>query len=465
MLPSSLQLDAIRAPLFGCGLVALLLLSGRIPLSYNLYNLLVRWRATVLTLAAFAMVTGLLVVMLAFVNGMYVLTLGSGRPGNLIVMSEGSTDESFSNLGYSDVGDIENQSGILREGDRPLLSRETYLILTQPLPPRAAEEPSFRNLYGLAPPAKPPSRRFLQVRCLDDPLLSARVHKLELFEGGRWFSEAGVSAAKPRAGAAATANEPLAIEVVMGEGIAKQMARDRGEDPRTKPRLDVGDTFELGNRTWVITGVMRSEGLTFDSEVWAKRSLVGPMFGKETYSSLVALTGGEDEARKLKEFLNNDYKKAAVNATLETDYYKSLNETNKQFLVAIVFLTAFFAVGGVFGVMNTMFAAISQRTRDIGVLRLLGFTRWQVLVSFLLESIMIALIGGAIGCALGSLSDGTTANSIVGGQGGGKFVVLRLTVDAATIYSAMLLALSMGIVGGLLPALKAIRLKILNSLR
>ena len=139
MLPTSLQLDALRAPLFGVGVIALLLLAGRVPLSYNFYNLLTRWKATALTVAAFALVTGLLVVMLAFVNGMYVLTLGSGRVGNLIILAEGSTDESFSNLGFSDVGDIENQPGILRDDDRPLMSRETYLIVNQPLPTLAAE--------------------------------------------------------------------------------------------------------------------------------------------------------------------------------------------------------------------------------------------------------------------------------------------------------------------------------------
>ena len=83
------------------------------------------------------------------------------------------------------------------------------------------------------------------------------------------------------------------------------------------------------------------------------------------------------------------------------------------------------AVGGVFGVMNTMFAAISQRIKDIGVLRILGFARWQILVSFFLESLVLALVGGLLGCALGSLADGWTATSIVcSGQGGGKSVVL-----------------------------------------
>ena len=256
------------------------------------------------------------------------------------------------------------------------------------------------------------------------------------------------------------------IEVVVGEGIAKQMARDQGLDERTKPRLDVGDTFELNDRTWLITGVMKSEGLTFDSELWAKRSLVGPMFGKETYSALVAETADAAAALRLKNYLNNDYKKSAVNGVLETDYYQGLNETNKQFLVAIQFLTVVMAIGGIFGVMNTMYASINQRTRDIGVLRLLGFNRVQVLTSFLLESIMIALVGGALGCFLGQFSDGWTANSVVSsGQGGGKFVVLRLVVTAETIAVGMVIALAMGFLGGLLPSLQAIRLRILNALR
>jgi ABC-type antimicrobial peptide transport system permease subunit len=116
--------------------------------------------------------------------------------------------------------------------------------------------------------------------------------------------------------------------------------------------------------------------------------------------------------------------------------------------------------------MNTMFAAISQRTKDIGVLRILGFKRWQILVSFFLESLAIALIGGAIGCALGYLVNGVTATSIVsGGQGGGKTVILRLIVDANIVAAAMLFTLIMGALGGLLPALSAMRLKPLESLR
>jgi putative ABC transport system permease protein len=161
-----------------------------------------------------------------------------------------------------------------------------------------------------------------------------------------------------------------------------------------------------------------------------------------------------------------NYKKAALQAMTETEYFSKLSATNKQFLVAIIFVTVVMSIGGMFGVMNTMFAAIAQRTRDIGVLRLMGFARWQILSSFFIESLAIAVVGGIIGCALGSLSDGWTATSVVsGGQGGGKFVVLQLMVTSNTLAIGMLVTLVMGSLGGLLPAISAVRLTPLETLR
>jgi ABC-type antimicrobial peptide transport system permease subunit len=104
--------------------------------------------------------------------------------------------------------------------------------------------------------------------------------------------------------------------------------------------------------------------------------------------------------------------------------------------------------------------------KDLGVLRLLGYARWQILASLLIECLVIALVGGALGCGLGWLADGTTATSIVsGGQGGGKSVVLRLIVDADTIAVGMMATLAMGFFGGLVPALSAMRLRPLDALR
>ncbi|HUQ71176.1 MAG TPA: ABC transporter permease [Planctomycetaceae bacterium] len=431
--------------------IALLAALTRVPLSYNALNLVVRWRTAVLTVLAFVLVVGLLVVMLAFVNGMYALTMTSGQPGNVMILSDGSTDEAFSSLAIADVGDIENQPGIVRgEDGRPLVSRETYIVVNQPLIDAAPGRPK---------------RRFLQVRGVDDPATSAEVHGHKLAEGGRWFSDAGVGPL-PNAGP----DDAPAIEVLIGSGIAKEMGMDRKPEvvarAKNKDRLDAGDTFSINDRTWLVVGVFESSGSTYDSEVWAKQSLVGKMFGKENYSTLVARAPGPAEALQLREFFVNDYTKAKLAAIVETKYFEGMSQTNAQFLVAAMIVAAFTAVGGVFGVMNTMFAAISQRTRDIGVLRLLGFKRRQILVSFLLESLLLALIGGALGCALGFLFDGATANSIVSsGQGGGKFVVLKMQVDGTVLSTGMLLALFMGFVGGLFPSLSAMRLSALDALR
>src|SRR5262249_3332684 len=143
----------------------------------------------------------------------------------------------------------------------------------------------------------------------------------------------------------------------------------------------VGDTFELGGRRWIAVGIMKSLGSTFGSEIWAKGSLVGPMFGKDQYTAIVMRTRNGDTARELAPLLNANFKDAAVQAQPEIEYYSKLSATNQQFLYAIIFVAAIMSAGGIFGVMNTMFAAISQRTRDIGVLRLLGFSPMQVLLS------------------------------------------------------------------------------------
>jgi ABC-type antimicrobial peptide transport system permease subunit len=410
---------------------------GKVPLKYNVRNLLVRWKTTLLTALAFTLVVALMTVMMAFVNGMYRLTEGSGQPGNVVVLSDGSTDEAFSNLAFRDCSDVEWHADVLRDSaGRPLASWEVYLIINQPVEGHAAGR----------------KKRFLQVRGLDDPARAGVVHGLELHEGGAWFSPAGV--------------QPLgsgrpAIQAVLGEGIARELGRDQGRES-----LQVGDSFDVGPVRWVVAGILRSAGSTFDSEIWAKKQLVGPLFGKETYTTIVIQTADAETARATAKDLRANYKKAALQTFVETDYYDSLNRTNQQFAFAIAFVAIVMAVGGVFGVMNTMYAAISQRIKDIGVMRILGFSRWQVLMSFYLESLLIALLGGLLGVAIGSVADGWTATSIVGsGQGGGKSVVLKLVVDRDILVTGVLFSLGMGTIGGLLPALTAMRLKPLDAVR
>lgn len=449
MLVTRILPQVLLGIVLACGLFLWL---AKIPIQYNLRNLLVRWRTTILTMLAFTMVIALLTIMLAFVNGMYRLTESSGVPENVILLSEGSTDESFSNLGFADVGDIETQPGIVRQGDQPLCSKETILVISQPLP---------------KPQPGRPKKRFLQLRGVVDPAISGAVHNLKPYPDGDWFSPAGV---RELPEGRAAGGLP-AIEIVVGEGIARELARDRiaaeggAMDPDST--LKVGDTFDLAGRTWYVTGLLQSAGSTFDSEVWGKQSLVAPMFGKETYSSVVLRTPSAANANEVRDYFRNQYTKASLAAFTESEYFSSLNATNRQFLVGIIIVGIIMAIGGLFGIMNTMFAAISQRSKDIGVLRLLGFDSWRLAVSFVMEALLLAAIGGALGCAIGSLTNGWTATSVVGsGQGGGKSVVLRMTVDSAILSTGMLVSLLMGFFGGLIPfLLSATRLKPLEALR
>jgi ABC-type antimicrobial peptide transport system permease subunit len=151
----------------------------------------------------------------------------------------------------------------------------------------------------------------------------------------------------------------------------------------------------------------------------------------------------------------------------ETQYYSNLTATNKLYRFAALVIAAIVAIGGILGVMNTMYAAISQRTKDIGVLRILGYPRRQVMISFLLESLLIALLGGLVGCGLGYLTNGLSAVSTLSAVpgGGGKSVMLRLAVDGNVLATGMAFTLFMGALGGLVPALSAMRLKPLESMR
>ncbi len=445
--------------MYGTDLV-LLLLIGRVPLAYNFRYLWVRRRDTALTALAFTVVVALVVVLLAFVNGMYKLNEGTGVPGNVMVLSDGSTDELFSNLGYGDVSNVERI--VLTEDEkniplpRPitvakkpmgpegkpeyLASYEAYLVMNQPIPVKEGEKPR---------------RRFLQVRAMKSGPIASAVHNMDLYPGGQWFADDGVH----------QESGGKYIPCVIGEGAAGTLGGDVG-----KSRLEAGDTFSLGDKEWLVLGVMKTRGTTYGSEIWTSiNNVVVKAAGKgDKYTTLVMrLSENTDAAgRAMAYHIQYRYDQAKLKAFAEPDYYKELTKTNETFLTWIVTLALVMAVGGVFGVMNTMFASIAARIKEVGVLRILGFKRWQILISFMLESLAIAFVGGLVGCALGYLANGFEASSTLsGGNGGGKSVALTMSVDYQTVAAGMLFTLVMGRLGGLVPALSAMRMEILDLLR
>ncbi|MBP3958846.1 ABC transporter permease [Gemmata sp. G18] len=447
----------------------LLLLIGRVPLAYNFRYLWVRKRDTALTALAFTVVVALVVVLLAFVNGMYKLNESTGVPGNVMVLAEGSTDELFSNLERAAADNVERVEVTAANGAKYAIARAVRgpdgaldrLPVGAPLEVKGAAYLASLESYMVmnqAVPSKPGEtarRRFLQVRALRDPQIAAAVHNMELEPGGKWFAGNGVH----------QESGGKYLPCVLGGGAAGTLGADIG-----KPRLGPGDTFELADQQWVVTGVMKSEGTTFGSEVWVSdNNLAVHAAGKKNrYTTLVLRTADDNAtaARAVSDYLNRGYTQASLKAFAETDYYNELTKTNETFLTWIVFLAGVMAVGGIFGVMNTMFASIAARIKEVGVLRILGFKRWQILISFMIESLAIAFVGGAVGCALGYFANGfEAASTLSGGQGGGKSVTLKMVVDYQILAAGMLFTLVMGRLGGLVPALSAMRMEILDSLR
>lgn len=457
----------------------LLLMIGKVPLAYNFRNLVVRWRIAGLTALAFTVVVGLLVALLAFVNGMYKLNEGTGIPGNVFVLSDGATDELFSNLGYGVIDNALQQVVTLDPDGSPLaapvgaqravMSGGALTLLppgTQPPNDQPAKFLASKEIYFVVSQPVPVSegekarRRLLNMRAIDDAPVASAVHNIALYPGGEWFSQVGA-----RRQVAGQPPDKVFYECVLGEGAAGTLGPDAG-----KARLGVGDAFQLGDLDWVVTGVMKAEGTTFGSEIWVSTNgTVKKTFGKgEAFTTMVVRTDRDtlDASRAFAFHLQNRYTAAKFKAFAEPEYYAELTKTNDQFLTWIVAVAVIMAVGGVFGVMNTMFASIAARIKEVGVLRILGFKRWQLLISFMLESLAIAFVGGLAGCMIGAVADGFEASSTLsGGQGGGKSVALKMIVDYQTVAAGMLFTLVMGRLGGLVPALSAMRMEILDSLR
>src|SRR5262245_60505235 len=334
----------------------LLFAIGKVPLQYNFRNLRVRWITTAMTGVAFTVVVFLLVLMSSFVDSVNRLTASSGIPGNVFVLSDGSTDEIFSNLAHGEVGKLELEKASTDPQGRELAvpiavksspgkagqppvrwcSKETYFVINQEIP-----KPSGVQV-----------RRFVQLRGVEDADVAAKVHDIPLLKG-EWFGSEG---------AVRLADGTTAVPCVLGEGAAAAYGTDHGRD-----RLDVGDTFKLGDTPMVVVGIMKSAGRTFDSETWATNERVAKAFGKQSYTTVVmrvADDNAETAQRSAERFafhLTKNFTDPRVRAVSETRYYEDLAKSNSNLMYMVVVVALIMSLGGIIGVMLVMFAAISQR--------------------------------------------------------------------------------------------------------
>lgn len=383
-----------------------------IPLAYNYRNLLVRWKTTLMTAAGFTLVVAALIIMLAFVNGLQIVCVISGQPENVLVMKKGATDEVFSQIDPGLATQVENTDGVAKDRHgRPLASRELFMVISQ-------QDEATREY------------KFLQVRGL---LVNAPdVHTQVGLTAGRMFI-------------------PAQSEIVVGDAVARE------------DQLTLGSTLRIGRKNWKVVGIMKAGGSSFESEMWCDLNELASHFRREgTYTSVVLRTAAPAAAKDLAQRLATS-RTVSVEALLEPAYYEKQAEQTTQILTAGMVIAVFMAIGAVFGVMNTMFAAIGQRIKDIAVMRILGFRRFEILVSFLLEAVLIGLVGGGLGTALGYATNGVTRSAVIGA--GAKAVEFAFRVDTRILVTSTTFVVVMSLLGGILPALSAMRVRPLESLR
>jgi putative ABC transport system permease protein len=383
-----------------------------IPFSYNLRNLVVRKTTTLITALGIALTVAVLLAVLALVNGLRTTFESSGNPLHILVMRKGSNAELSSAITRQVYQDLKAMPGIAREGDEPMASLEMVTVIN--LPSESSPDGMNLNLRGILP-------------------LGIKMRDGLKIQDGRWF-------------------EPGKREVVVGKSIAKRY-----------PGAQLGMKLRFGKGDWLIVGVMEAGETAVNSEIFGDLNQISSDFNRADGLSSVLLRA--TDAATVPALINslNDDRRLGVDAVTEKAYYASQTSAGAPLQYMGLFIAIVMAVGSSFAAMNTMYAAVARRAREIGTLRVLGFSKASILSSFFIESLVLSAIGGVIGCLLAlPLNNFTT--------GVGSFVTFseiefNFHVTPAVMAIGLAFALFMGAVGGLFPARMAAKKEILTALR
>jgi putative ABC transport system permease protein len=383
-----------------------------IPLKYNLRNLRVRWRSTLATVLGVGLVVMVFIFVRSLARGMEATYINTGDPRNLIVLRKGSTAESSSQISRDEARRIQYLSGIERDPQgRPLASAEIIVLI---LLPRITGEGTANVL----------------MRGVGAVALPLRPH-LRIVEG-RMF-------------------QPGLHECIVSRRIAERFAHCR-----------VGETFLTGTTAWRVVGIFDARGTAYESEIWADADETRSAFKRNFYGSVLLRPVDAAAAAALKQRMLAD-RLLSVKVMTESDYYAEQTRQAGLLRFLASFLAVIMSVGAAFAAMNTMYAAVGARTREIGTLRVLGFRRRQIYASVLIESLLLALAGGALGAAVSlsfnRLSTGTFSQTTF------AEVAFQFRVTPTMIAQGLAFALVMGALGGLLPARLAARKPVLDALR
>lgn len=393
-------------------LVAGLARLAGLPIQYNLRNVVVRWRSSVATVLGIAAVVAVFVALRAMARGIEASSASTGDPDNLLVVRKGSQAESGSLVTREQFRTIEAFEGIARNtAGRPVISAEVVAVISA----ARAQGPGEANTLVRGVTASGVELR-PQVRLVE----------------GRWF-------------------EPGRREIVVARSLARRF-RDFG----------IGGEVKAGRARLRVVGHFEAGGSAFDSEAWMDADEARTVFDREQYSSLLLRPAGPEQARALVARIEGD-RRFSLRAEGEVDYYSKQTMTAKPIKYIAAVLGVAMSVGAVFAAMNTMYASVAARTREIGTLRVLGYSRRAVVACFMVEGAFLAAAGGMAGCALARLTDGLTTGTLDFQSFAETVFQFRVTPDLMGLGLAF--AVFIGLAGSLLPALRAARTPVISALK
>lgn len=384
-----------------------------IPFSYIARNLWVRRVTTLLTAGGMALVIFVFTVVLMMSEGIRATLVATGQVDNVLVLRKGAGAEINSGITRDQAAIISNLPGIAtnRQG-QPLVSKEPVVLNN--LPKRSNGKPSNVTLRGT-------SELGLELR-----------PQVKIIQG-RMF-------------------RPGTSEIIAGRSVAQGF---RG--------TSLGETLHFAQRDWVVVGIFDSGKTGFDSEIWGDNEQMMAAFRRNAYSTIVFRLNDIGASESLQKAISDD-PRLQIDAKPEVQFYAEQSEALTTFIRILgLSLSIIFSIGAIVGAMITMFAAVAQRVGEIGSLRALGFRRSAVLIAFLVESLLLSLVGGVIGLFAASWMqtvDISTTNFQTFSE-----LAFQFKMTPTIIVQTLLFALGMGFIGGFIPAWRASQMKIVDCLR
>jgi putative ABC transport system permease protein len=386
-----------------------------IPISYNARSVVARWPAAIVSILGIAGTVGVFVAMLAMARGFQATLVASGSAQNAIVRRAGANSEMESAVTLDQARVISDAAEVARGTDGlPLASGEVVVIAAFPLVSTGTD--ANVQVRGL-------SREVLQVRP------SVKVTE------GRFFG-------------------PGLAELIVGRNAA-----------RIYSGLDLDSRIEFGGQRWRVVGIFDAGGSAFDSELWCDASVLAQTYKRpeNIFQSVTVRLTSPDAFPSFKDAMTSD-PRLTVQVDREVDYYARQSQMVSTLIRVLGFLVAFvMGIGAVFGALNTMYSAVAARAREIATMRALGFGGGTVVMSFVFESLLIALAGGVLGCLAVLPLNGFTTGTI--NWQTFSHLAFAFRVTPALLMIGIAFALLMGFVGGVLPAARAARLPVAGALR